>query len=219
MVLDIENEHQDRSVVVHRGSLMRELWGPLPQAAIHVNKKLVSIKTTDTTPLAGDDGDVEIGFEDGTSMRFDGVIGADGVFSAVRKFVLRDHDWDSVGPSPSGFWDSRVLVPYDRARQVLGETYFEAGQDRQYGYLGPKAYLMHDVLEDRTLVQCIMSGISQDIPHDRKITLNRERLEAYELKEWLDGPVASKMIDVGVHDAFPFEASSSMLSHIMSANA
>lgn len=197
---------------------MRELWGPLPQAAIHVNKKLVSIRTTDTTRLAShDDGEVEIGFEDGTSMRFDGVIGADGVFSAVRKFVLRDHDWASVGPSPSGFWDSRVLVPYDRARHVLGETYFEVGQDRQYGYLGPKAYLMHDVLEDRTLVQCIMSGISQNIPHDRRIVLTREKLEAHELTEWLDGPIASKMIDVSINDAFPFGASSSMLGHIVSA--
>jgi salicylate hydroxylase len=197
MILDLESKGEDQGYVVHRGSLMRELWTPLPQANLHVSKKLVSIQTVcDSSTSGGNEELVELGFEDGTTDRFDGVVGADGVFSVVRRFVLREYDWASVGPTPSGFWDLRVLVPYETAKNVLGETYFHDGGDRQHGWVGKKAYFLHDVLEDRTLVQCIMSGFSEEVSDDRKVILTRADLESRELEDWLDGPIASKMIDV-----------------------
>lgn len=201
VVLDMSKEKQ--SLIVHRGSLLRELLAPLPKEALHVNKKVASIKSMETSFSAspngsGNDGGVEITFEDGTVDRFDGVIGADGVFSVVRKFVLRDHDWSSVGPSPSGFWDARRLVPYERARAVLGEAYLSGENERQYSWVGHGAFLLHDVLDNGTLVQCIMSGVGQEIPADRRVILTRERLMTHELKGWLEGPIARKMIDVSI---------------------
>ena len=164
-----------------------------------MNKKLASIRSISSPFLAsGVDRDdvVEINFEDGTVDRFDGVIGADGVFSVVRQFVLRDRDQATVGPSPSGFWDARKLVPYQKAKAVLGKTYLDGKSDRQYRWAGHGADLLHDVLEDRTLVQCIMSGIDDEIPADRRTVLTRERLITRELEGWLEGPIARKMIDV-----------------------
>lgn len=106
---------------------------PLPRDVLHANKKLTSIDRTD----AG----VEISFQDGSPELFDGVIGADGVFGSVRKYVLQDaNEWSA---SPSGFWDSRNLVPFEKARDTIGKEYFEV--DRQIGWLGDGAYLMHDV--------------------------------------------------------------------------
>ena len=144
-----------------------------------MNEKLASIKSISSPSLAsGVDHDdvVEINFEDGTVDRFDGVIGADGVFGVVQQFVLRDRDQATVGPSPNGFWDARKLVPYQKA---------------DHG-----AYLLHDVLEDRTLVQCIMSGPDDEIPAHHRTVLTRERLMTRELEGWLEGPIARKMIDV-----------------------
>ena len=56
--------------------------------------------------------------------------------------------------------------------------------------------MLHDVLEDRTLVQCIMSGTDDEIAADHRTVLTRERLMTRELEGWLEGPIARKMIDV-----------------------
>ncbi|XXH03067.1 hypothetical protein Hte_009457 [Hypoxylon texense] len=181
VIFDIESGKD--ALVVHRASLLRELLAPLPKDLLHANKKLTSIDRTD----AG----VEISFQDGSTELFDGVIGADGVFGSVRKYVLQDaNEWSA---SPSGFWDSRNLVPFEKARDTIGKEYFEV--DRQIGWLGDGAYLMHDVLEDRTVVQCVMSGIDRVTPKDRKHALTRENLTE-ELCGWLDGPIAKNMIEL-----------------------
>lgn len=158
---------------------------PLPLEALHANKKVTSIEST----ASGE----RITFRDGQVKRFDAVIGADGVFSVVRKHVVKPDEWAGT---PSGFWDCRNLIPYDRARAALGEEYFEA--DRQYGWVGNGAYLMHDVLEDRTMVQCVMSGVEKESPPNRIHKLTRPLLEET-LQAWLDGPIAGKMIDVSAH--------------------
>lgn len=61
---------------VHRAALLKELLAPIPKDHIHVSKKLVSIK-----------GDT-ITFDEGTIVESDVIIGADGIRSGVRKYVL-----------------------------------------------------------------------------------------------------------------------------------
>ncbi len=73
----------DPGVVVHRASLLRELLAPLSKGALHANKKLTGIKEEI-------DGRYEITFQDGFVSHFDAVIGADGIFSSVRDYVLQD---------------------------------------------------------------------------------------------------------------------------------
>lgn len=97
----------------------------------------------------------QVRFEDGTVERFDAVIGADGIFSLVRSFVLSDAAAAAAaaehGPSLAGFWDCRVLVPFDKAKATLGEQYFDV--HRQYGWVGDGAFIMHDILDAGTTVQ------------------------------------------------------------------
>jgi salicylate hydroxylase len=145
------------------------------------------------TSIREKDNRLEITFEHGLVDQFDAVIGADGIFSSVRNYVLQD-DIGEFAPSPAGWWDCRALIPYERARAVLGESYFE--QDRQYGWMGDGGFIMHDILESRTLVQCVVSCVERDPPKDRKRPLTRELLTEA-LKSWLDGPIANGMIDVG----------------------
>lgn len=176
---------EDAGRVVHRASLLRELLAPIPTDRLHASKKLSEI-TPDT------DDNIQIIFGDGAKETFHAIIGADGIFGAVRRYVLQENA-DAEGPSPAGFWDCRNLVPFERAREALGAEYFE--QDRQYGWAGNGAFIMHDVLENRTKVQCVISAVEKDHPKDRKRPLTRGFLEET-LREWLDGPVGKGMIEV-----------------------
>lgn len=176
----------DQGVVVHRASLLRELLAPLPKEVLHPSKNLVSINPQS-------DGSIELKFEDGTGQIFDAVIGADGIFSSVRGYVLGDVAQEHVA-TPAGFWDCRRLVSMEQAKRVLGEELFEV--DRQYGWVGDNAFIMHDVLENRTMVQIVVSAVEKEHPKDRKRPLTRELLTET-LKNWPDGPFRNGIIDVG----------------------
>ncbi|KAI1411267.1 FAD/NAD(P)-binding domain-containing protein [Hypoxylon sp. FL1857] len=179
-------------LVIHRASLLRELLVSIPQELLHTNKKLTAIR-----PVTYG---VRISFEDGSTSTFDAVIGADGVFSNVRKYVLGDRAADE-SPSPAGFWYSRILMPYEKAKPRLGAEYFET--DRQYGWIGDGAFIMHDALEDRNMVQCVISAIETDPPKDRKRLLTRESL-SQTLSSWLGGPIAEGVIDLTLDNPEPF---------------
>ncbi|GAW18340.1 hypothetical protein ANO14919_078150 [Xylariales sp. No.14919] len=185
LILDLAEGDPGRTL--HRASLLRELLAPLPNDSLHANKQLVTIKTNDEG--------VELSFQDDSVYQFDAVIGADGIFSAVRDHVLGDQA-AAYAASPAGFWDCRNLVPFDKAKAVLGDDYFEV--DRQWDWVGEGAFLMHDPLESRTVVQCVVSAIERDPgtnPKDRKRPLSRELLEE-SLHGWLDGPIAKGIIDL-----------------------
>ncbi|KAI1480915.1 salicylate hydroxylase [Daldinia eschscholtzii] len=176
------------AVNVHRASLLRELLAPLPKEGLHPNKKLTTINPKES--------EVEITFQDGTVYQFDAVIGADGIFSTVREHVLHGVATDEqLHPSPAGFWDCRNVVPFEKAKETLGEKYFEV--DRQHSWVGEGAFIMHDVLENRTMVQCVISGIEKDpsASRDRKRPLTREMLRD-SLSSWLGGPIADGMISL-----------------------
>lgn len=173
--------------VVHRASLLRELLAPIPASRLHASKALSEITKTDA-------GDVKVTFRDGQEQKFHAVIGADGIFGAVRPYVLQETT-EAEGASPAGFWDCRNVFSIEKAREALGAKYFE--ENRQYGWVGHGAFLMHDVLDNGTNVQCVVSAVEKDLPKDRKRPLTRQYLEEF-LQPWLDGPVGKGMIDVSV---------------------
>ncbi|KAI8956907.1 salicylate hydroxylase [Daldinia sp. FL1419] len=170
-------------IVVHRASLLREILAPLPEEILHTSQELSEIRSQRE--------EVEIVFRDGSVKRFDAIIGADGIFSRVRNYVVGDST--EYQASPAGFWDCRFLVPFEKARSVIGDQFFEL--DRQYGWIGDNAFIMHDVLENRTMVQVVVSAIEKEPPEDRKRPLTRELLNET-LSNWLDGPIAKGVIEL-----------------------
>ncbi|KAI0100099.1 salicylate hydroxylase [Nemania sp. FL0031] len=177
----------DPGVVIHRASLLRELLAPLPKEALHANKKLSKISETPSG--------VEVSFTDGTTVLFDAVIGADGIFSTVRDYILRDvqDTKDDCKASPAGFWDCRNLVPFEKAKAALGEELFKL--DRQYGWVSDGAFIMHDVLENGTIVQCVICAVEKDQPQDRGRPLTKELLDAA-LANSLESAHTKAMIDL-----------------------
>ncbi|KAI8954474.1 salicylate hydroxylase [Xylaria longipes] len=194
LIFDLAESDPGRTV--HRASFLRELLAPLPKEALHPNKKLVTIKAHD--------GGVELSFQDETVFQFEAVIGADGIFSSVREHVLGGRVAAKAhSATPAYFWDCRNVVPFDKAKAILGDEKFKL--DRQYSWVGDGAFLMHDVLESGTMVQCVISGVEKDPaidPNERKRSLTRESLEE-SLRSWLGGPIADGMIDLALDQSDP----------------
>lgn len=70
------------SYAFHRARLQQALLNELDQSKIHLDKKLSSLKQSDR--------EVNLEFEDGTSIPAELVIGADGIKSEVRKSIFGD---------------------------------------------------------------------------------------------------------------------------------
>lgn len=180
----------DEGLAMTRGPLLKALLSRVPSGILHAAKKLASIEQTGSG--------VNIAFEDGTAATFDAVVGADGIFSTVRKHVLlRDDDVSAEeqhGASPVGGWECRNLVPVAKAKAVLGEASFEV--DREYCWAGEGGFMMHALVEDGTMVQCIVACVETDFPPDRKRIVTREVLEEVLAPSWFDGPIGKQMVEV-----------------------
>lgn len=152
---------------------------------LHAAKRVKSLEQTDS--------DVTVAFEDGTDAHFDAVIGADGIFSSVRNHVVGEEP-ERYAASPAGWWDCRHLVPFEKARAALGDESFKV--DRQYAWLGDGAAMLHGIVENRTMIQCIIAVIDKKLSTDRKRSVTRQVLEDALPASWYEGPVAKGMVEV-----------------------
>jgi len=160
----------------------------LPESCPRASKKLDDIVPID----AVEGGGIELRFQDGSVERADALIGADGIFGFVRKYVLGAND-TATEPVYAGWWDFRNLVPMEKAKEKLGERYFV--ENRQYGGVGDGGFIMHDVLDSGKTVQCVGACREDGTLNERKMELDRDKLEKL-FATRLDGPIAKGMIDV-----------------------
>ncbi|KAI0116564.1 FAD/NAD(P)-binding domain-containing protein [Hypoxylon sp. NC0597] len=80
--VDVERPADDKELIVHRASVLRELLAPLPGARLHSNKKLTEITETHHG--------IELAFQHGTTSRFDAVI----VLIAKARAALGERSFD-----------------------------------------------------------------------------------------------------------------------------
>lgn len=97
---------------LHRAHFLDELVKGVPAYRAHFNKRLQDLEETE-------DG-VTLHFKDGTTASADVAIGADGVHSKVREFLIGA---EAAKPVFSGSVIYRGLVPMDRAIEVLGSEH------------------------------------------------------------------------------------------------
>ncbi|KAI0010716.1 FAD/NAD(P)-binding domain-containing protein [Xylariaceae sp. FL0662B] len=172
-------------LTMNRAPLLQALLSLLPGDMLHAGKRVKSLEQTDSG--------VTVAFEDGTDAHFDAVIGADGIFSFVRNQVVGEEP-EKHAASPAGWWDTRHLVPFEKARSALGDESFKV--DRQYAWLGEGASMLHGIVENRTMVQCIIAVIDKNFSADRKRVVTRQVLEDALPASWYEGPVAKGMVDL-----------------------
>jgi salicylate hydroxylase len=185
IVCDID---EDSGLAMNRAPLLSALLESLPAEALHTNQKLTSLEESSSG--------VRVTFEDGSSRLFDAVIGADGLYSSVRRFI-HGAEAEQHAASPAGWWDCRNLVPINKAKAMLGELSFEV--DREYCWVGDGAFIMHAVVESGTMVQCVIAVVETNHAQHRKRPISRETFRDVFGKGWQGLQVAKGMIEVRVN--------------------
>jgi salicylate hydroxylase len=177
---------EQRGKVVHRAALLAELLRPLNQTKKHTNKKVIRIDNTE--------GPLKIHFDDNTTFDADAVIGADGIHGFMRSHILGKED-PAVPATPAGFWDSRSLVSLQKAKELLGDEYFEV--NRQYGWVGNGGFFMHDVLDGGETVQFVLCGMMDcEWGKDEwSKPLDRAAVEKA-VESWAETPLKKSIVEV-----------------------
>lgn len=100
---------------VHRAKFLDEFVKLVPPERAHFGKRVDNVEQLQN-------GRVKLHFRDGDTAEADCVIGADGIHSVIRKFIVPEDD-PSIEPTFTGCCLYRGLVPMDEAVKELGEKY------------------------------------------------------------------------------------------------
>lgn len=137
--------------IVHRPAYLQEFLANVPRERMHASKKLNKIdRNTDGR------GSITLYFTDGTTHECDILIGADGIHSAVRRFILGNDP--AASPRNTGMWLVMTLQPYAEAQASIGKGLVDSKDAREYSWIGKNSYVMHNLLSDGQLVQFVIAS-------------------------------------------------------------
>ena len=114
---------------ISRADLLDGLLKLIPEECISFSKRVQSIEDL------GDEG-VSISFEDGTEARADGLIGADGIHSMVRRHILGPDHPATEPKNHDGWKHYRTTVSMELAREYINERWTSVVPI----LLGPRGY-------------------------------------------------------------------------------
>lgn len=119
---DIEKEFDTKSFAIHRATLHSILLEELADTSIHLNKKLDYVSQSKE--------EVFLRFKDGAEYNTDLLIGADGIHSAVRNFVLKNTKLRSASQV---CWRGVVKASLpDKYKTELNELW---GRGKRFGFV------------------------------------------------------------------------------------
>ncbi len=96
---------------VHRADFLDAIVSRMPFSNVHFAKKIQSIIETNH--------EIILTFQDGTTATCDYVIGADGIHSVVRSYVLDSQNHPTVNPHFSGTWAYRGIIKYQDFKAAI----------------------------------------------------------------------------------------------------
>ena len=100
---------------VHRADFLDAIVPNMPTQNVHFSKKLSAVEEQENT--------VTLYFQDGSQSVCDYLIGADGIHSVARQYVLATHQLAEVKPRFSGTWAYRGIISYQAFKNALQEIH------------------------------------------------------------------------------------------------
>ncbi|KAF2104100.1 FAD/NAD(P)-binding domain-containing protein [Rhizodiscina lignyota] len=142
-----ELSHEVTQLVVHRAQWVREILACVPEEKKHGGKKLKSMEEKGEA--------IELTFMDETSVTVDVVIGADGIHSAVRKYMFGE-DSEFSKPVFAGYYHYFNVVPKEDVLAKMEPRHFV--DECQYGFIGGGGLLLHDVNDNGKMIQVLLQN-------------------------------------------------------------
>ncbi|CDO73093.1 hypothetical protein BN946_scf185007.g147 [Trametes cinnabarina] len=147
------NESEDRGIGMHRAVFLDALVSVVDPTVSHFNKRCVSVTESPANPDR-----VLLSFLDGTTHETDVVLGADGIKSSVRKYVLGGTE-DRLAFSNTVAY--RALIPY----AALKAAGFKTGLvEAPVCFLGPSKHLIVFPIKNDEIVNVVAFSARYDIP-------------------------------------------------------
>ena len=171
---DFSDAHYGASyITIHRGDMHGMLVTTVAPGTIRFGKRLIGLDQDATS--------VTMEFADGSTARADIVIGADGIHSYVREWML-----GAERPIYSGYIGHRVIFPSDR----LGDLKI----DDLTKWWAPDRHLIVYFVTHRRDEVYLVTGVMEDWPGDVTWTASSQN----ELREAFVGfhPTCQRLIDV-----------------------
>lgn len=176
--------------VTQRSDFLMQMFKGVDESSLHAGKKL--------TKLEQGGPETTLFFEDGSTHVCDILLGADGIHSKVRKYIV-GAEHEAREPVNSGWRAVWCLKPYDVAVKYLGADLINKAEPRQYGWGGEFGFVMHDILANGTLVQCV---IDQKTPDDEFPSVKNDwvktvtKPELHKMLEGWDPRLQNGMVDL-----------------------
>ena len=106
-------KNETGQATVHRAKFLDEFVRLVPQDICHFGKRLVDLQELET-------GKIKLIFKDGDTAECDCLVGADGVHSVIRSYLLGDDP--AVEPVFTSSVAYRGLIPMDKAVAAIGKS-------------------------------------------------------------------------------------------------
>ncbi|TBU25307.1 FAD/NAD(P)-binding domain-containing protein [Dichomitus squalens] len=148
-----EAHPEDKGIGMHRADFLEAIMGVLEPQSAHFNKRCTSIVRS-----AQGSRRLVINFQDGSSHETDVVIGADGIKSAVRSFVLDGND-DRIAFSHQIAY--RGLVRY---KELQAAGFKASVVNDPVCFLGPSKHFILFPLRNGELINVVAFVARYDVP-------------------------------------------------------
>ncbi|KAF2229126.1 putative salicylate hydroxylase [Viridothelium virens] len=173
-------EQRNRSGMqsVHRARFLDGLVTLIPPQRAHFGKRLIKLEHNETEEVG-----CVMHFKDGTSASADAVIGADGIHSAVRKYLLGENH-PATNPQFTGTAAYRGIVSMDAAVERLGPEFAQ----NAVVLCGPGAAIMGYPIEHGELLNIVVMDFEagDTWPHEKWIVPADYKFLQEKIKGWWD---------------------------------
>ena len=152
----VENAKESEEALVtlaQSTTFLQQLRSDLPQERIHTSKQLSRVnRKIDSLTLH---------FTDGTIHECDILIGADGIQSIVRRYILDDNESTAL-PRNTGYSVISIVKPYKDFQASFGENFLDPENPREIGWIGSGTFFEQKLLDEGQKAQSIICFYEKD---------------------------------------------------------